>query len=371
MRVAIEALGIHYVGGGRTATINLLEALFAQDTRNEYLVILSQPEPSLDTRAGNVHQLIAPTKNRFALRAWAQAVLPLRLRDYDVVHFIKNMDVFGIRAHKVVTVYDMTTLILPYLFPPTDVWYWRILEKRTLRSSDRVIAISHATAHDIQRFYGVPDDHLDVIYLACSAQFRPPPIAEITRVRRQYGLPDTCVMHVGRIDRKKNLAMLVEAFAAFKRHSGFEGKLVLVGEEYPKLRDPAVSSTIERLEMQTEVIFTGRVPEADLPALYGAATAVVYVSLHEGFGLAALEAMSCGAPLIVSPDPAMLEVVGDAALVLAENTVPCLIDALGAVVTQPTRRMEMISRGLARAHLFDWNTAARQTLQVYEAVSSQ
>jgi glycosyltransferase involved in cell wall biosynthesis len=370
MKIAIEALGIHYYGGGRSATLNLLEALFALDTRNEYLVILSQPEPSLVAPAGNVHQWIAPTKNRFALRIWAQMMLPIRLRNYDVVHFIKNMDVFGIRARKVVTVYDMTTLVRPELFPLVDVLYWRILEKHTLRTADRVIAISQTTARDIQRFYGVASDHLRMIYLGCAAHFRPSSPSDIARVRQYYQLPDSCVLHVGRIDRKKNLTMLVEAFALFKKRSGFEGKLVFVGEEYPKMPDLNLHAAITRLGLTSDVIFTGRVPDADLPALYGAATITVFPSLHEGFGLVALEAMSCGAPLIVSPAAAIQEAVGDAAFVLAENKAGCLADALERVIGDADLRAEIRARGLTRAQRFSWAETARQTLQVYEELAA-
>ena len=80
MKIAIDALGIQAYGGGRSATLNLLKALFAIDPHNEYLVCLSQAEPALKTPAGNVRQLIAPVKNRIALRLWAQSYLPPLLR---------------------------------------------------------------------------------------------------------------------------------------------------------------------------------------------------------------------------------------------------------------------------------------------------
>lgn len=134
-KIAIEALGIHDFGGGRTATLMLLEALFAIDTENQYLVILSQYEPSLASVSGNVRQWIAPFKNRFMLRIWAQLLIPFVTRRYDLVHFAKNLGVFGLTSPNIVTIYDMTTLVHPELFPYFDVWYWQHIQKRTLHLS--------------------------------------------------------------------------------------------------------------------------------------------------------------------------------------------------------------------------------------------
>jgi len=371
MRIAVEALGIHYFGGGRSATLNLLEALFALDTQNEYLVILSEPESSLATPAGNVRQWVAPLRDRFALRIWAQLFLPVGLRGYDLVHFAKNLGVFGVPARTVITVYDLTTLIYPDLFPYFDVWYWQHIERRTLQAADRIVAISHSTAGDIMRFYDIPSECIQVIYPACAPHFLPASEDEIIRVRQRYGLPEQFILHVGRIDRKKNLPLLVEAFAQFQEQTRFEGKLVLVGEEYRKSRDLFLDPTIEHLGLRQHVIFTGCVPDADMPALYSGALVAVLPSLHEGFGLVALEAMACGTPLIVNRAGAVAEVVDDAAVILESVEVDCVAEALVHMMQDPELHQAMRRKGLSRAQRFRWEDTARQTLQLYEEVVAQ
>ncbi len=365
MKIIIEALGIHYVGGGRSATLNLLRALFTLDQDNRYLVLLSHPEPALVAPAGNVQQRIAPTRNRFALRLWAQAALPPLARSYDLVHFAKNMGVLGVPARSVVTMYDLTTLIYPELFPAADVLYWRTLQKRTLRTAQRVIAISENTARDVRRVYGVPLERIAVIYPSCALHFRPIAWQEAERIRKLYHLPENFVLHVGRIDRKKNLALLAAAFGLFKRETGFAGKLVFAGEEYPKLRDPTLHETIAHLSLQQDVIFTGRVPDEDLPGLYSAAVCAVFPSLHEGFGITALEAMACGTPLIASQAGAVAETVNDAAYLLPSNTADCLAEALATLVGDAELRQTLRTRGLHRASQFDPSSTAQRTLQVY------
>ena len=137
MRIAIEALGIHRYGGGRSATINLFQSLFALDQQSEYLIFLSQYEPTLE--APNVRQHIVNIRDRFAVRLWAQFGIPRLVRDYDIVHFAKNLSVFGLRQRTIVTVYDMTTLIFPELSTKFDVWYWKHIEKLTAINSDRQV----------------------------------------------------------------------------------------------------------------------------------------------------------------------------------------------------------------------------------------
>jgi glycosyltransferase involved in cell wall biosynthesis len=371
MRILIEALGIHYYGGGRTATLNLLEALFAIDRRNEYMVVLSQPEPSLVTPAGNVRQTVIPLRNRLALRLCAQLFLPFKARRYDLVHFVKNLGVFGLSTPSIVTVYDMTTLIHPELFPTLDVWYWRYIEKHTLRRASRVIAISRNTARDIERFYRVPHQNIRVVYPSVASHFRPAQEEKIARVRERYGLPPDYFVHIGRIDRKKNLPMLVEAFKLFRERTTYAGKLVFVGEVYRKSEDPSLLPTIQRCGLQQHVLFTGPVPDADIAALYSGATLAVFPSLHEGFGLVALEAMSCGTPLIASPAGAVAEVVGDAALLLDTQEPAALANLMGEIAEDPQLRGKMKQQGLARAASFCREDSARQTLQVYRETLSQ
>lgn len=367
MKIIVEALGIGSYGGGRTATINLLQAMLAIDQENQYLLLLSQPEPLLE--AANVQQKIVPLQNRFAARVWVQLRLPWLAREYDLVHFIKNLGAFGVPARTVVTVYDMTTLLYPELFPRSDVLYWRYIQKWTLRRADRVIAISKQTADDAQRFYGLPERQLAVIYPSCGRQFQPAPEAEIARIRAHYRLPEAYVLHVGRIDPKNNIPLLIQAFARFKEGAAFPGKLILIGEQYKKKPDLTVTKAIATEGLEDSVRLLGALPDGDLPAFYSGAVMTAVPSIHEGFGLVALEALRCGSPLIVNRAGAITEVVGDAALVMSESSPDCMADLLTALWQEPARRQELRRKGLERAKMFDWTLSAQQTLQLYQEVA--
>jgi glycosyltransferase involved in cell wall biosynthesis len=285
------------------------------------------------------------------------------------VHFVKNLGVFGIAASKVVTIHDLTTLIYPELFPRFDVWYWQTVERLTLQQADRIVAVSQGTAQDVMRFYKIPRERLRVIYNSCAPHFKVASPAEMAAVRKKYDLPERYFLHVGRIDRKKNLPLLLRAFADFRSRSGFDGKLVLVGEPYKKSPELALYSTLRDLNLNQAVILTGRVPDLDLPALYSAALATTFPSFHEGFGLMALEAMACGSPVIAHAAGALQEVVGEAALVLDTATdVQSWSAALHRVADDASLRARLREAGLERAKVFAAERAAADTLSLYTEI---
>jgi len=370
MRIAIDALGIHNFGGGRTATMTLLKGLFSLDDKNEYHVFLSQREPSIGMQKGNLRQIVFPIKNRFLTRLWAQLALPSKLRNFDLVHFTKNLGVFGLKIPSIVTIYDLTTLIHPELFPKFDVWYWKNIEKRYLNSASRVIAISETTANDLKLHYNLPTNRIKVIYPSIDPSFFPIPLSDIARVRDKYHLPENYILHVGRIDVKKKLSLLVEAYALAKKINdpSFTERLVFVGEVYLKSKDKTLFPTINRLGLTKEVILTGGIPDDDLPAIMAGAKVFVSASVHEGFGLAPVEAMACGTPVIANRAGALQETLGDAALYIDTFDQESIARAIVKIFKEPELHTDLSLKGLIRAQMYQRERNSRQTLQLYEEI---
>ncbi len=368
MKIAIDAIGINKFGGGRTATLKLLEALFALDTQNEYVVAVSAIEPTLNTTAGNVTQWVVPVKNRFLVRLYAQVIFPIKFRRFDLVHFTKNLNLVGPLPPQVVTIFDLTALLHPELMPKIDYWYYNTIQKATIRQAKRVIAISEDAAKGVEAFYRIPRERIRVVYLAAGTHFVPAPVDAIQKVRAKYGIAERYFIHVGHLDRKKNLTTLVRAFGQARRQTGFDGHLVLVGEEYPKGHDAALIPTIEELGLKGDVIFTGGAPDHELPVLLSGAIAKVYPSIHEGFGLAAIEALACGTPLITGRSGAVGEVVGDAGIVLDALDVGSISNAMARLIQDTELAEDLRRRGLQCAQKFSWRESARQTLEIYKEV---
>jgi len=373
MRIAIEALGIDRPGGGRVATLNLLKPLLALDREHEYVLYLSAPEPDLAGLNPRVTPRVVQVRGRFASRVFLQAVLPVWCRRdrIDLVHFVKNQVVLGTGARTVATVYDLTTLRHPEAYPAVDVWYWRQVLPREYRRMDRLIAISASTRSDLVALCGLSPDRIRVVRCAYDPAYQVPTPAQIDAAVERYGLAGSpYFIHVGNLSLKKNLAMLLEAFLDFRQRTGFTGYLVLAGAEYHKGRDRRFFEILARSEAQASVRLTGHVPQEHLIGLYGGSLAFVFPTLHEGFGLVALEAMACGAPVIAHAAGAVREVVGGAGIVLASATdVRTWSEALERVAGTPSVRADLVRAGLDRVRQFAPERVARETLAVYEELA--
>lgn len=373
LRIALDVLGLGRPGGARTATLNLLVGLGELDTANRYVAFVEKPEPALE-RFPNFEQRVIPADKRLTMRLWAQTRLPgiLRRERFDLVHHNRSLGVFGAPCPTIITVYDVTILTLPHLYPFIDVWYWRWIQPRLLRRMDRIVAISQSTRNDLERLLGIPHEQVDVIYAAPDPAFRPlEDRTFLPAVRQKYGLPEGFILFVGLMARKKNVPTLLRAYARLRQETDLPHPLVVVGRPFATSNDQRrVLHMVDDLGLGTSVRFTGLIPQEDVVALYNAAAAFVFPSLHEGFGLVPLEAMACGVPVIASNTSAIPEVVGDAAILLDDPTDDRkLMAAIARVLTDPELARSMVQRGFAQARRFSREGSARQMLAVYEQLA--
>jgi glycosyltransferase involved in cell wall biosynthesis len=209
-----------------------------------------------------------------------------------------------------------------------------------------------------------------MIPLAAPAHFAPvTDEKELQRVRHTYGIEGEYILSVGSLQPRKNLTRLVRAFSSLRRErSGVKlPKLVLVGRQgwlYDEtLREIAESG------VGNQILLTGYVSETDLPTLYSGALCFIYPSYFEGFGLPPLEAMKCGAPVIVGNQTSLPEVVGDAGLMVNPFDEAEIASALARLIDSPGLREELRVKGLKRARSFSWHETARRTLEVYNQVA--
>jgi glycosyltransferase involved in cell wall biosynthesis len=220
---------------------------------------------------------------------------------------------------------------------------------------------------DIIATYRIAPERVSVIPLAAPARYGPvTDERELQRVRQTYGINGEYILSVGSIQPRKNLVRLIAAYASLRRaDAGSElPKLVLVGKR-AWLYDETLRA-IEESGVGNWIVLTGYVAETDLPALYSGAICFVYPSYFEGFGLPPLEAMKCGAPVIVGNRTSLPEVVGDAGLLVDPFDENAIASAVTRLMNDSNLRAELRVKGLNRAKLFDWRETARRTLEVYE-----
>jgi len=310
-----------------------------------------------------------PLENPLARIAWEQSLFPLELRRRraTLVHGLVNVLPLTAPCPGVVTVHDLAFVRTPATMRPLKRFYLTALCRASVQRAAHVIAVSNQTAADLQHFWGTPPDRISVVHNGVASRFTPRCAEEQAAFRQRCGLPARYLFYLGTLEPRKNLEQLVRAFARWRTATAtHDVKLVLAGAK--GWHYAAIFRTVEALGLAEQVIFPGFIPEDALPDWYAAATAFVYPSLLEGFGLPVLEAMACGAPVVCSRAPGLSEVAGDAALTFPPRDEAALTAALEMVVNQPVVRQELAARGRVQAARFTWRRSAEATLAIYRRV---
>ncbi|HEX5229427.1 MAG TPA: glycosyltransferase family 1 protein [Bryobacteraceae bacterium] len=382
LRIALDTRRVADFGIG-TYIRNLIRALARVDDHNRYTLITNAlPVPEFSDLPGNF--TIAPFdagKQKGTQTGLAQIRYGLFLRklEADLFHIPLNAVPLLMPKPYLVTIHDMSTLLFP-----NQAGYGnrvrRFYLRRGLIRADRVIAVSKATCRDVETVLGIPMSRMRVVYNAPDPTFHASRTAagaghpaEIQRVLDRYRIQYPYLLYVGRTNPHKNIPRLVEAFAVLRGevrdHPVYRDlRLLIIGDEisrYPALRQAVIQSRVE-----DAVRFLGFVPIDTLRAFYQGASAFVFPSLYEGFGLPPLEAMACGTPVVCSNISSLPEVVGDAAEIVNPENVFDIARGMREVLLDAGLRGRLVERGFEQAQRFSWERTAQQVLDAYEEIGS-
>jgi glycosyltransferase involved in cell wall biosynthesis len=252
----------------------------------------------------------------------------------------------------------------PDAFPASQRRYLEIGTRNAVRRAHAVIGVSQSTCDDVVRTFGVDPGRVFPTRLGVDPRFRPLQPETVEEAARRYGLDGSSLLYVGTLEPRKNIPRVLQAFDLTRRRIGSDCRLVLAGGK--GWYYDGIFKMVEDLKLHESVHFAGYVPSEDLPALYCAATAFVYPSMYEGFGLPPLEAMACGTPVITSNTSSLPEVVGNDALTVDPYNVQEIADAMCRILSDPDLRCELRSRSIERARRYTWRETAVSTLRAYE-----
>ncbi|HEU4470466.1 MAG TPA: glycosyltransferase family 1 protein [Flavisolibacter sp.] len=365
MRIGIDAKWF-FKGNpsGKVVVRNLVRELLAADKVNEYFIFLRKEDRGQEFpyQLPNVRLVYIWGGNNLLSNA---LVTPFYARRYRIDVFLYQY--FGplFKFSKVVTlIHDVIFESHPEYFSFKERLYFRPM-RFLARKADRIVTISQNERNRLIRYRYGSAGSIEAVHLGVSDRFRAAELSpsEQERVRKKYGLPPDFVLYVGRLNLRKNIHHLIEAFSHM---NGSELKLVLAGSYDWKMFD--VPQYINKLGLSEKVHLAGFVDDMDLPVIYQMACIFCFVSYEEGFGLPPLEAMASGTPVVVAHKGSLPEVCGEAGVYVD----PDQPEQIAAAIRELERDAGLLARKkemvLDRSADFTWRQTAEKYLDVFNSV---
>ena len=365
----------YHAAGSSRYVYSLLRELRAIEPTESIVAYLGDVDPPSDlapTERFTPRRATWPTFRPSVRIAWEQLVLPRWLHHDRVTLFHGPVNALPIawRGQSVVTILDLTFMLLPEAFNRANRLYLRWMVAFAAARADRIIAISEATRRDVIARLRVPPERIQRIYCGVEREFRPIEDGHDLRgLREKWGLGEGFILYLGTIEPRKNLIRLIDAYAELRRRKATDRTLVLAGGR--GWGDEMIVRRAHEAGVDEHVRFVGFVPEHEMPLWYNAADLFVYPSEYEGFGLPPLEALACGTPVVASNRSSLPEVVGEAGVLVDPTDTAAMADAMQRVLEDERLQSRLSKAGPEQARPFTWRRMAEETLGVYRAVSER
>ena len=361
--------------GDEAVFFNLVKNLAKIDDENEYFLFTDIQDENvikeIKKRLGienksNFKIISLRSFNKFY---WNLRVIPkyLRKNPVDVYHTQYITPFFVPKSIKIIThIHDVSFRAYPEFIKKLDLFFLKFLIPKSLKRADKIIAVSEFTKNEIIKYYNINAEKIEVVYNAVSEDFLKSDYSgnELFEIRKKYNLPEKFILYIGTLQHRKNIPMLINAFAKIKDKIP-DIKLVLAGNKKAHNFDKKIDAEIRELKLGEEVIFTGFASEQDKAALFQMSELFVYPSLYEGFGIPILEAMSQKIPVLSSDILVLTEVGADAASYFHTSNLDDFSQKLYNMLTDENLREKLIYLAVQRFMFFSWEKSAKKVLNIY------
>lgn len=370
-------VGFYYIGAVRIAvntrlllkgkleglgrfTDETLKRIVQQHPEHQFDFLFDRPFDESFVYGENVNPIVVnpPARHPVLWHIWFEMSLPTVLKKHNPDLFLSpdgflslNVDVVSLPV-----IHDLNFVQNPQDLAKSHSWFYNRYFPKYAKKAKRIATVSEFSKHDISKQYGIPTDAIDVVYNGVSERFRPvdDPRKEETRKRWTEGKP--YFIFVGSIHQRKNIERMLKAYDHFRDSSADEFRFVFAGNR--KWWTDSMQQTLNSMQHQREVIFTGRISDEDLNDLVGSALASIYVSTFEGFGIPIIEAFQSQVPVITSNATSMPEIAADAALVVDPYSEHDIAEAMKQLANSETLRDQLVEKGMKRAKSFTWQRTA-------------
>lgn len=373
MRIGLDGLPLTAAKTGvGHYTYELARALASAEPSGEFEIVYPSTYATVRPDAPNSPLLPPNLKlNRVRVgpmgRHWWSAGLPRYIRRSHLELFHgTNYDVpLWRRCATVLTIHDLSQLLHPETHEKRSVSRARRRLPLMSRTADAIITPTESVRVDVCELLKMSPSKVFAIPEAARACFKALSFAETADARRRLGIGDEFLLTVGTLEPRKNLGLLISAFAELAKDRPENAIQLVIAGGRGWLNSPLFEA-IEKSPVRDRIVLTDYLHDDELQALYSSCRAFVYPSIHEGFGLPPLEAMACGAAVIASRIPALEETTGAAALLFDPKSISELTGNILELIDNENARRELAAAGQRRAAEFSWEKTAQLTWDVYE-----
>ena len=346
----------------------LVHGLPSSDAENQYVLFTYRELPGFSgANMRNVPTVGRPPKGRFQKLFspwWMNVILPRFIKEEKIDVFFSPNNLLPVRSRaraNIVAIMDVFPFIDPSFHSPLYRAYAAPFLRRSAGKADHILTVSECSKRDIVKFFGVPEGKVSVTYLSADKRFTPREIAGEERKRfiDKYRLPGRFILYVGVIEKRKNIEGIIRIADLLNKPS--DPPIVLVGrpgyggKEY-----------IGEIRKRSNMKYCDFAEEGDLPYFYNIASAFIFPSWYEGFGLPPLEAMQSGLPVVASNHSSLPEVIGDAGVLLEPGNYGGFAENIRMLMGDKEKWEALRAAGIARAARFDAKKTARETVQVFK-----
>jgi len=370
MRIAVNARFLlkNRLEGIGLYTHEVVRRLVAQHPEHDFLLFFDRPFDPSFVFGENVLPVVLfpPARHPFLFVWWFEWSVRRALKKHKADIFISpdNFLSLGTGVKTVLVTHDLAHVHFPNQVSFFHRWYYRLFAKKFNERADKIVTVSEFTKADLVKQYGIAPAKISVSGNGCRAIFKPLQSIEKQTVEEKFSEGKPYFYYIGAVHPRKNVHRLIAAFDKFKSTTNSSYKLLIAGRFAWQAGE--VKTAFDKSKHQADIRFLGYVSDDDSARLMGAATALVYVSCFEGFGVPVLEAMHAEVPVITSSVSSLPEVAGDAALLVNPNEVEEIADAMRRISEDGHLCSELVANGRLQRTKFNWQKAADV---VYEALT--
>lgn len=352
-------------------TYEIFQRLTQQHPEVEWVFIFDRPYHSQFVFNENVKPVVIGPQSRHPVLwyVWFEWSITRLLRKEQPDLFISPDGYLSLKTSvkSLPVIHDLNFEHYPENLPLLVRKYYRHYFPRFARHATRVATVSKYSRQDISKTYGIAEENIDLVYNGCGDFFHPVSLEDQQKIRSEIAAGAEYFIFIGALNPRKNITGMLEAFARY-RHEGGSNKLVIVGEKMFWSSD--IEQAYQDHPFKSEVIFTGRLEGDALNRVLGSASALVFVSHFEGFGIPVVEAFQCEVPVITSTATSLPEVAGDAAILCEPENYQQIAEAMHRVGDEKLRK-SLIAKGKERVKQFTWQRSAEMMWDSIEKTLKQ